>query len=309
MARRFPFWTSRRKRCFVERVGCRPSRARACNVELIATLTAGLTPQIVLAFVLAGAAIGVLAGLFGVGGGAISVPVFFEAFRIMGITDEIAMPMGVGTSLAMIAPTAILSARQHAAKGTVDMAVIRAWILPVLAGVILGSLIAKGAAPVVFQAVFVVVAGTLSVKMLLGSTNWKLRDTMPGRVGTSLYGIVVGLISTLMGIGGGAVSNLILTLNGKDVREAVSTSAGVGVIIAVPGALGYMVVGWGREGLPPDALGFVSVLALLLTLPTALLMTRFGVGLAHALPQKILGRFFGCFLAIVSIRFLLEIIT
>ncbi|NKB27341.1 MAG: TSUP family transporter [Rhodobacteraceae bacterium] len=277
-------------------------------VEVIGELTAGLTPLIVLAFLIAGATIGVLAGLFGVGGGAISVPVFFETLRIMGATDEIAMPMAVGTSLAMVIPTAILSARQHAAKGTVDMGVIRAWIIPVLLGVVVGNAIASDAAPVVFQAVFVAVAGLLSIKMLIGSTNWKLRDTMPGRIGTGLYGAALGVISTLMGIGGGAVSNLILTLNGKTVHEAVSTSAGVGVIIAVPATAGYILVGWGREGLPPDALGFVSLLALILTLPTALLMTRFGVAQAHRLPQKSLSRLFGVFLAVVCLRFLWAIV-
>ncbi|SLN76758.1 sulfite exporter TauE/SafE family protein [Roseisalinus antarcticus] len=276
-------------------------------MELIATLTDGITLQIVIALLIAGGCIGVLAGIFGVGGGAISVPVFFETFRAMGVTDDVAMPLAVGTSLAMIIPTSILSARTHARKGTVDMGIVKAWILPVLLGVALGSVIARYASPVIFQAVFVLVAGTNAVKLLFGTAGWKLGDTMPGRAGTSAYGAVVGLLSALMGIGGGAISNLILTLNGKDVREAVSTSAAVGVIIAIPGTVGYILAGWGQAGLPPDAVGFVSVLALVLTLPTALLTTRAGVALAHVMPQKLLGRLFGIFLLLVSLRFLAEI--
>lgn len=263
---------------------------------------------IVGALVIAGICIGLLAGVFGVGGGAISVPVFFETFRSMAVADEIAMPMAVGTSLAMIVPTSILSARAHAKRGTVDMGVLRAWVLPVFAGVALGSGIARFAPPDLFQGVFVLVAGVNAIKLLFGSAGWKLRDTMPGRAVTALYGFVVGLLSALMGIGGGAISNLILTLNGRPIREAVSTSAGVGVLIAIPGALGYMLSGWGKPGLPHDALGYVSVLALVLTMPTALLTTTLGVRLAHALPQAILGKLFGVFLAAVSLRFLYEIL-
>ncbi len=262
---------------------------------------------IVGALVFAGACIGMLAGIFGVGGGAISVPVFFETFRTMGVADDVAMPLAVGTSLAMIIPTSILSARAHSKRGTVDMALLRAWILPVLLGVGLGSVIARYAAPQVFQGVFVVVAGTNAIKLLFGKAGWKLRDTMPGRGVTALYGAIVGLLSALMGIGGGAISNLILTLNGRGVREAVSTSAGVGVLIAIPGTLGYIISGWGKPGLPHDALGFVSVLALCLTMPTALLTTSLGVRVAHALPQAILGKLFGIFLALVSLRFVYEI--
>ncbi|SMY08056.1 sulfite exporter TauE/SafE family protein [Flavimaricola marinus] len=276
-------------------------------MELFLSLTDGFTLPILGMLIFAGACIGILAGIFGVGGGAVSVPVFFETFRATGVTDDIAMPLAVGTSLAMIIPTSILSARSHAARGTVDMSVIRAWAVPVFVGVAIGSVIARYADPVVFQAVFVLVAGVNSFKMLFGSAGWKLRDTMPGRIGNSIYGLITGLLSALMGIGGGAISNLILTLNGKPVREAVSTSAGVGVIIAIPGTVGYVIAGWGKTGLPPDAVGFVSVMALVLTLPAAMLTTRVGVSLAHSLPQSILGKLFGLFLALVCIRFLIEI--
>ncbi len=270
-------------------------------------LTAAITPQLMVALLLAGASIGVLAGLFGVGGGAISVPVFFETFRIMGIPEEVAMPMAVGTSLAIIVPTSIVSARAHSKKGTVDWGIVRAWIIPVISGVALGSFIARTANPVVFQLVFVVVAGINSARLLSGGT-WVLRDTMPKGLVSWAYGGIVGLLSALMGIGGGAISNLILSMNGKPIREAVSTSAAIGLIIAFPGAVGYMAAGWGNPGLPPDAIGFVSFLALLFTIPTALLTTRLGVSLAHRMEQKLLRRLFGSFLAIVSFRFLLEII-
>lgn len=121
---------------------------------------------LITALLMSGAAIGVLAGLFGVGGGAISVPVFYETFLRLGTGPDVAMPLAVGTSLAMIVPTSILSARSHAAKGTLDMAVLRAWAVPVLIGVALGSVLARQADAALFQIVFVLVAGTNAAKLL-----------------------------------------------------------------------------------------------------------------------------------------------
>lgn len=257
----------------------------------------------------AGLAIGLLAGLFGVGGGAISVPIFFETFRILGHADDVAMPVAVGTSLAMILPTAILSARTHARRGTVDWTLLRAWVVPIFVGVAAGSVIARFADAAVFQVVFMGVALMVATKLLTGNARWKLRDTMPGRIGTSIYGAAVGLLSALMGIGGGAISTMIMTLNGKPIIEAVSTSAAVGVLIAAPGTVGYILAGWGRPDLPPDAVGYISLAALALTLPTALLTTRLGVRLAHTISSKLLSRLFGVFLLAVAVRFFLEIVA
>lgn len=271
----------------------------------------GLEPSALLAIIivmmLAGVAIGFLAGLFGVGGGAVSVPIFFEIFRLSGQLDDIAMPLAVGSSLAMIVPTSLLSAREHAEKGTVDVGVLRRWALPILCGVLLGSLLAREAGAEVFQLVFLVVAVTLSLRMLLGGTQWQIAESLPARGLMTLYGGVIGLLSTLMGIGGGALSTMALTLHGFAIHRAVSTSAGVGVLIAVPGTVGYVAAGWGRPELPADAIGYVSTLALLITLPTTLLLTRVGVRVAHSLSRQQLTRLFGAFLLLVAFRFFLAV--
>lgn len=251
----------------------------------------------------AGGLIGLLAGLFGVGGGAISVPVFFEVFRLAGVIDSDAMPLAVGTSLAMIVPTALLSTREHARRGAVDFALLRTWALPMLAGVVCGAVLARDAAPALFQGVFVAVALVNATKLLAGNPRWLLRETLPGRATMAALGALIGLLSALMGIGGGALSTMILTVHGRPIHAAVATSAGVGVLIAVPGTLGYIAAGWGRPGLPPDAVGFVSLAALALTMPTALLTTRMGVRLAHALSKQTLSRLFGAFLLLVAARF------
>ncbi|MBM1218704.1 sulfite exporter TauE/SafE family protein [Ponticoccus sp. SC2-23] len=260
------------------------------------TLIAGLA--------LAGASIGVLAGLFGVGGGAISVPVFFEIFGMLGYPAEVAMPLAVGTSLAVIIPTSISSARGHHRKGTLEKDVLRAWAVPILAGVIVGAVVARYAPPVVFQAVFVAVALLNSVKLLTGGKGWSLGDSLPGRAGMSAGGALIGLASAIMGIGGGALSNLFLTLHGMPIHRAVGTSAGVGVLIAIPGTIGYILAGYGQADLPPGSLGFVSLVAFALTIPTSMLTTRFGVALAHRMTRRSLEIAFGSFLLLVAIRFI-----
>lgn len=263
---------------------------------------------LVAALAVAGALIGFLAGLFGIGGGAISVPVFYEVFLLLGHPPELAMPMAVGTSLAVIIPTSIQSARAHHARGTVDMQILRIWALPVLCGVILGTLIARHAAPELFQIVFAAVAAVNATKLLTGGKGWRLRDSLPGRGLLSLYGGITGLVSALMGIGGGAVSNLILSLHNVPIHRAVSTSAGVGVLIAIPGTIGYMLAGHGIAGLPGDAIGFVSLATFALTIPTSLLTTRYGVALAHRLSRRQLETAFGLFLLAVCLRFVLGMV-
>lgn len=259
---------------------------------------------LVLSLAVAGALIGFLAGLFGIGGGAISVPVFYELFLLLGHAPQVAMPTAVGTSLAVIIPTSINSARGHYKRGTVDVSLLREWAVPVVVGVVVGAIVATFAEPAVFQLAFVVVASINAAKLLLGGAGWRLRDSLPGRAALKGFGVVVGLVSTLMGIGGGAISTMFMTLHDVPIHRAVSTSAGVGVLIALPATLGYMAAGWGKPDLLPDAIGYVSLGTFLLTIPTSLLTTRAGVTLAHALSRRRLETAFGLFLALVSLRFL-----
>lgn len=251
---------------------------------------------------IAGAATGFLAGLFGVGGGAVSVPVLFETFSFMQLADEVRMPLAVGTSLALIIPTSIRSVRGHFKHGAVDLSVLRTWAAPILAGVVIGSFIARYADPWIFKVVFIGVAGLVSVRMLRGA-GWRVSEEMPGKPVMSIYGLVIGLLSSLMGIGGGALSNLVLSLYSTPIHRAVATSSGVGVLIAVPGTIGYILAGWGKPGLPFDALGYVSLLGLILLLPTSMLTTRLGVRIAHRLEKRKLEVLFGLFLLAVCLRF------
>jgi uncharacterized protein len=252
----------------------------------------------------AGALTGVLAGLFGVGGGAIIVPVLFEVFRVLDVPEDVRMPLAVGTSLAIIIPTSIKSYRAHEARGAVDGALLRAWALPILAGVACGAVIARYAPPQVFQGVFAVVAGLLAAKLLTGTKRLDLAADLPRGAALGAWGGGIGLVASLMGVGGGAISNTVMTLHGRPIHQAVATSAGIGVLISVPGAVGYGLAGLGRAGLPPDAIGFVSLMGLVLFAPTTVLTAGLGVRIAHALSRRTLEFAFGVFLAMVSLRFL-----
>ena len=260
--------------------------------------------------VAAGAATGLLAGLFGVGGGAVIVPVLYEVFRVIGVPEEVRMPLVVGTSLAVIIPTSIRSYRAHLAKGLVDTSIIKIWAVPVVLGVVGGSVIARYAPPDVFKAVFVAVAFASAMRLLFASDRWKLGDTMPGPFLMRIYGLVIGVLSSLMGIGGGQLSSLFMTFYGRPIHQAVATSSGLGILISIPGALGYIYAGWPKmDLLPPLSLGYVSLIGFLLFIPTLIWTAPIGARLAHRLSKRRLEVAFGIFLLVVCARFFWSLIA
>jgi uncharacterized membrane protein YfcA len=263
---------------------------------------------IAVTLLVAGALTGVLAGLFGVGGGALMVPVLYEVFGVLNVAEDVRMPLAVGTSLAIIVPTSIRSWASHRARGAVDDQLLRQWALPIVIGVMIGAVIARYAPAIVFQAVFVLVAGVNAIKLISGTKRWDIATDLPKGLILRTYGWVIGFLSSLMGIGGGQIANIIMTTHGRPIHQAVATSAGIGVLISVPGAIGYMMAGWGQAGLPADAFGFVSLMGFVLFVPTTLLTANLGVRLAHHLSGRTLELSFGIFLALVSLRFVYEIL-
>jgi uncharacterized membrane protein YfcA len=256
------------------------------------------------AIVVAGVATGILAGLFGIGGGAIIVPVLYEVFRILGVPDEVRMQLCVGTSMAIIIPTAIQSYRTHRAKGAVLNDVMRAWTAPAVVGVVTGAVIAFFAPSAVFKIVFMAVVSLIALKLLFGRDSWRIADDLPGRAGMIAYGLVIGLTSSLMGVSGGSVSNMIQTLHGKSLHNAVATSSGLGVPIVIAGTIGMMAAGWPRMALlPPLSIGYVSLLGVVLMAPISSFTATYGARLAHVMSKRQLEIGFGLFLLVVAIRF------
>jgi len=258
----------------------------------------------------AGIVTGLLAGLFGIGGGAVIVPVLFEVFRISGVPEEIRMQLCVGTSLAIIVPTAVRSYRTHRAKGMVIAEVMRAWTWPAVVGVALGSAAAAFAPPWLFKIAFVLIAGVIATKLLIGRENWVLGRQFPGPFAMAFCGFMVGLASSLMGISGGSLATMAMTLYGTPIHNAVATSAGLGVPITIVGTVGYILAGLPHQNmLPPLSIGFVSAIGVVLIAPISSYIAPVGARLAHALPKRQLEIGFGLFLSAASARFIVSLLA
>jgi len=256
------------------------------------------------AILIAGTLTGIFAGLLGIGGAAISVPVMYEVFKALGVADEVRMQLCVGTALALIVPVSIRSYFAHRSKGAVDDRVLKIWALPIIGGVMIGSFIAYFANATTFKLLFVVFASLMALKLIFGRENWRIANELPGTGITAAVGLAIGIISALMGIGGGAYSAMFLTLYGVSIHRAVATSSGVGVLISLPGVIGYMIAGWPQQALmPPLSVGYVSFLAVLLFAPTSVLAAPYGAKLAHSWPRRRLEIAFAMFLLIVAVRF------
>jgi uncharacterized membrane protein YfcA len=257
----------------------------------------------------AGILVGILAGLFGIGGGAIIVPVLYEVFRALDVAEDVRMQMCIGTSLAIIVPTTVRSYIAHKKKGAVIPDVVRIWTVPAVVGVAIGSVTATYAPAPVFKIAFVIFASFIAVRMLFGADRWNLGNELPGRGLLRFYGLMTGLFSSLVGVSGGAVSNAVLTLYGRPMQQAVATSAGVGVPITIAGTIGYMLAGWPHMAqLPPLSVGFVSLLGFVLMAPVSSYTASYGVRLAHWMPRRKLEIAFGIFLIFVSLRFIISLI-
>ena len=255
------------------------------------------------ALIAGGAATGFLAGLFGIGGGGITVPILYQTFRLVGVSDAIAMPLSIGTSLAVIIPTSLSSTRAHLRRDAVDIDLWKRWVVPVTLGVMGGAWIARYAPASLFKIVFIAISMFSAWRFLGGRTNWRIGDEMPRGPALAAQGMTIGLLSSLMGVGGAQIVNLFMSLYGAPIIRAVATSAAIGVVVSIPGAIGYALAGWGRVGLPPLSLGFVSIVGFALVSPLAVALAPVGARLAHSWTRRQLEIAFGIFLVLICLRF------
>ena len=257
----------------------------------------------------AGIVTGILAGLFGIGGGAVIVPVLFEVFRVLGVPEAVRMQLCIGTSMAIIVPTAVRSYRAHKERGLVLPEVMRRWALPSVAGVVVGSALAAVAPPDAFKLAFVLIACLIAAKFLIGSEGLVLGNELPGPAAMTCYRFAIGLGSSLMGISGGSLVTMTLTLYRTPIHSAVATAAGLGVPITLAGTIGYVIAGLPHQALlPPLSLGFVSLIGVVLVAPLSSWVAPFGARLAHRLPKRNLEIAFGLFLLLVASRFLVSLV-
>lgn len=254
-----------------------------------------------------GAIAGVLAGLLGVGGGIVIVPVLFQLFDFLNVSDGVAMHLAVGTSLATIIPTSISSARAHYGRGAIDVGLLKGWAPWIFAGALLGGILSKfldgGALTGIFGLIALIVSINMALpkKLVLAEslpTNRAARRAMPSGIGT---------FSALMGIGGGTLTVPILTLFSYPVHRAVGTASAFGLVIAVPAVCGFIWSGWGVADRPPLSLGYVNLAAAVIIFSVSVFTAPLGARIAHAINQRGLRLAFAVFLGVTSIRMLYKV--
>lgn len=275
---------------------------------VIGDLPASELAVFALAIAASGVLSGLLAGILGIGGGAILVPVFYQVFGLLGVDEAVRMHLSVASSLAIIVPTSIRSFSSHYQRGAVDIELLKSFVIAVPAGVILAALTAAYISSAGLRIIFAVVALAIGLRMLFDRESWRLGAVLPGNPARSMVGVLIGFLSTLMGVGGGVMNNTFMSLYGRPIHQAVATSSGVGVLIALPGTVGYIWAGWGNPLLPALSTGFVNWVAVALVIPISIMVAPLGVRIAHALKKRQLEVAFGLFCVLVSVRFFFSLL-
>ena len=256
-----------------------------------------------LTYLVLGACAGVLAGLFGVGGGLIIVPVLVFGFTAHGFAPEILTQLAVGTSLATIVFTSINAIREHHRRGAVSWPLVLWMTVGIVIGSALGALTASKIQGPLLQKIIGVFALCMSLQMVLDLKPKASRD-VPGKPGLIGAGTVIGWASAIFGIGGGSLTVPFLAWRSVPMAHAVATSSACGLPIAISGALSFIAVGWHNEHLPEYSLGFVYLPALAGIAVASMFFARFGAQLAHRLSPRLLKRLFALLLFAVGLNFL-----
>lgn len=251
----------------------------------------------------ASAIAGIVAGLLGVGGGIVIVPVLFWLFTLTDFPAELSMHMAVATSLATIITTSISSMRAHHKRGAVDFALLRRWAPALGIGALTGGLAARAFEPAVLTGVFGVVALLVALNLSMPKTL-VIAAHLPGRVIQAAIAVVIGFVSSLMGIGGGTLGVPTLAAFSYPIHRAVGTASAFGIVIAVPAVIGFVVSGWDIPGRPPLSLGYVSLVATAIILPFTTFFAPLGARLAHALAPIWVKRAFAIFLTLTAVKML-----
>lgn len=255
---------------------------------------------LILALAGAGLATGFLAGLLGIGGGGIMVPVLYFVFGALGGPHDYLMHMAVATSLATIIPTALTATISQYRRGSVDFDLIRQWWLWLVLGASVGAVLAGQMKSRELSLVFATLVLLMGLKMIFVVRNPVLAPHPPRGLKGGITPTVIGLFSSLMGIGGASLSVPAMTLFSVPIHRAVGTASMIGLVIALPAMLGYVVNGWDVPGLLPYSLGFVNLLTIAVLAPLAALTAPLGVRVTHSISRRKLTLIFGVFLLIVA---------
>ena len=257
------------------------------------------------ALVATGAFAGTLAGLLGVGGGIVIVPVLFFLFQSFGVSSESAMVIATGTSLATIIPTSLSSIRSHRRKGNVDFELLKRWAAFILVGVVAGSWLVTRADGSWLAGMFGGIATLSAINMLFRTQKSSLFQKLPSKTGQRAMGTSIGFLSSMVGIGGGTISVPLLTLYNYPAHKAVGTAAAIGLIISLPGTLTMLVLGKTPIDAPAGTFGLVNFMGLLCIVPLTVLFAPLGASIAAKLDAAKLKKVFAVVLLITGLRMLI----
>lgn len=268
----------------------------------------GLTPAFFAFAIVLGGVAGFLAGLLGVGGGLVLVPGLYFGLTWLGFESPYLMHLAVGTSLAIIIPTGFSSARAHFRHGAVRIDLVRRIGPGIVLGVVMGTVIAGLLSGDGLKLVFAMAMAALAVLMMFDTGRFALAADVPGPPWSTLAGAGIGTLSALMGIGGATISVPYMTFCRVPMRQAVGTASALGLVIAIPAVVGFVLIGHGVTSLPPFSLGLVSLPALGMIAPAGMLAAPWGVRAAHCMPVAALRRIFAGFLVLVALRMLYDVL-
>ncbi|HSN71237.1 MAG TPA: sulfite exporter TauE/SafE family protein [Steroidobacteraceae bacterium] len=254
----------------------------------------------------AGISGGLLAGLLGVGGGIVIVPLLELAFTGAGLDPEVTMHLAVATSMATIVPTSISSSRAHARRDSVDHRVVASWAPWIVGGALLGALVAARLDGRVLAFVFAALALGVAARMLLQRPAAPVPNAMPSASGGSAIPAAIGFLSALLGIGGGTLSVPALTWRGLPIHRAVGTAARIGLWISLPATIGFLLARPPAGTAPPLAIGYVHIPAFVLVSMLTWICAPWGARIAHRASRRLLTAAFSVFLLAVAVRMLLR---
>ena len=260
---------------------------------------------LIAALLAVGAGAGLIAGLFGIGGGVVMVPAMYYVLTALGYPDH-AMHAAVGTSLMVIVATSLRSVSAHAKRGAVDFQILRTWTPWIVVGALVGSALADLAPGRALTGLFGGVALILSAQLFFGRPDWRLAEDMPGQPLRGVLGGFIGVLSSLMGIGGGVFGVTLMSVCGRTIHQAVATSAGFGVAIGFPGAIGFMIAGLDEAGRAPLSLGYVNLAAFVILAGAAFFLAPVGASLAHRLNAQRLKQIFAIALFVLALNMVRE---
>jgi uncharacterized membrane protein YfcA len=253
-----------------------------------------------IALLAAGLFAGFTAGMFGVGGGFVVVPALIIVLPLLGGSKEAMTHVAIGTSAATIIFTSIRSLRSHAKRGAVEWEILKTWAPWIAIGCVIGVILASHVDGRILKLIFATGVALMSLNFILPRMERVFSDRMPGGLLRLSIAGGLGTFSSLLGIGGGTIAIMVMTLCGRSIHRAVGTASGIGTLIAVPSAIGFAIIGLREPGLPWGSLGFVNLPATVAIASMSMLTAPLGVAAAHALPSTPLKRVFGAYLIVIS---------